>query len=233
MPRGWNRRWQVWSLDPRSGRWMVVDEAREEPAKGAAARRMNTARKRHMVGAAYVALPPDATPDVTHQALAVTEDEAPPSDAGLAGAAVTTDEGAENMRKTAQLTLTGSGTLPTPTGQASITASGSRTLDPTDAIEPFAPDAFAHVVGHAIPMRLGPGDIRWVRIAAADVAEDGASMTLRLEPADGPDEAGLAAADGAAEETCPHGTPLTAPHCQRCDGIRDGIAEAELLGEDE
>jgi hypothetical protein len=142
---------------------------------------MNAARKNNMVGAAYVALPPDATPDVTHQALAVTEDEVPPSDAGLTGtAAVTTDEGAENMRKTAQITLTGSGTLPTPSGQASLTAS--------DVIDRFDPDAFAQTIGRVVPMRTGPGQARWVRVAAADVTEDGSSMTLRLEPADGPDE---------------------------------------------
>lgn len=56
------------------------------------------------------------------------------------------------------------------------------------AVERFAPDAFAGVVGQVVPMRLARGVGHWVRITVADVAEDGSSATLRLEPADGPDD---------------------------------------------
>lgn len=62
------------------------------------------------------------------------------------------------------------------------------TDDPPSAVERFAPDDFAGVVGQVVPMRLARGVGHWVRITAADVAEDGSGATVRLEPADGPDE---------------------------------------------
>jgi hypothetical protein len=72
------------------------------------------------------------------------------------------------MRRTAQITFVGSGTLPTPSGQASLTAS--------DVIDRFDPDAFAQTIGRVVPMRTGPGDRRagcvsppptWLRMGRA------------------------------------------------------------------
>lgn len=171
------RRWQVWSLDPQSGRWVVVDAARELEARDGAASRMKTARKYGVVGAAYVALPPGETPRVEHHDLAVTEEEV-----------------AEDPPATARISLTGTGTLPTPTGTGTFSAQyvdllrGSPgSLNP-NAIEPFEPDAFDGMVGRVIPLRRGSQVVRWARVTDAVVAPGGERVSLTLEPAAGPDE---------------------------------------------
>lgn len=56
-------RWQVWSLDRMSGRWVVVDEGREAVARASARSHQETADRLGMEGAEYRALPPGREPD--------------------------------------------------------------------------------------------------------------------------------------------------------------------------
>lgn len=57
------RRWQVWSLDPQSGRWVVVDEGSPPVAKASARSHQETADRLGIEGAEYRALPPGREPD--------------------------------------------------------------------------------------------------------------------------------------------------------------------------
>jgi hypothetical protein len=55
--------WQVWSLDPMSGRWMVVTEGTEAEARAGAGILQSSAERRGIEGAEYRALPPGRTPE--------------------------------------------------------------------------------------------------------------------------------------------------------------------------
>lgn len=176
-PTGRSKRWQVWSLDPQSGRWMVVDEGRESAARASAENKMGLAWKHAMIGAAYVALPPGEQPMAEHYALAVTEDEAPPD------VPITTS-------RIARLSVASDEALPPPK-EATVGAARLSLAPPAPVeVERFPPGAFVDTVGRVIPVRFGGKIVHWARVKDANVSEDGLTAYLMLEAAAGPDEGG-------------------------------------------
>lgn len=58
-----SRRWQVWSYDENSGRWLVVSEGNEAHARTTARTLKATAERLGIEGAEYRPLGPGRTPD--------------------------------------------------------------------------------------------------------------------------------------------------------------------------
>lgn len=192
-PTGRSKRWQVWSLDPQSGRWMVVDEGRESAARASAERKMGLAWKHAMIGAVYVALPPGEEPTAEHYDLAVTEDEAPPSDIRLSGTGtILAEEKPLAMTEPAHLSFISAEALPPPSTQDPKEAVGTTYLSlappaPIE-VERFASDAFVGTVGQVIPVRFGGQIVYWARVKDANVTDDGLTAYVMLEAVAGPDE---------------------------------------------